>query len=340
MLNLEEINLSEEELLNSYDPDNEENNYHLPNHLYKELQLKQYRNICSEIIPNELYLASYFVASDHDCLRRHQITHIVNSAADICDSRYPEQFEYLAYYLKDINHEEISLILYPTIEWISGAIQRGGRVLVHCREGVSRSSTIVLAYLMWRFNISFETAHDRVRKVRPICNPNTGFTCQLLVLGKKLGTSSQAAAATDKTAVLLFRIGLRHPKEPALLLLPTEMPSTWPLFDPRFAWVMQQDSQVILWLGSKMAADETQVRAAAIQHIRWLEMFERRVCTLVVGCEGSEPPELWQALGLYQAPAQQGLAATKQCFDQDFADLRLRATRTTWVDVTSTTEQA
>merc|ERR1711933_19173 len=165
--------MSEEELINSYDPNNEENNYHLPNHLYKQLQLTHYRQVCSEVVSGAVFIAGYQVAGDGECLHKHGITHIVNTAADVCENRFPDQFSYVTYYLKDTNSEDISLLFYRTLEWMQNAIKKGGRVLVHCREGVSRSSTMVIAYLMWRFNMSFEAAHEKIRKVRPICNPNT-----------------------------------------------------------------------------------------------------------------------------------------------------------------------
>mmetsp|Transcript_76048 Transcript_76048/g.211346 ORF Transcript_76048/g.211346 Transcript_76048/m.211346 type:complete len:769 (-) Transcript_76048:21-2327(-) len=334
MLNLEEINMSEEELINSYDPENEENNYHLPHHLYKQLQLKQYRNACSEIVEKAVYLSSYQVASNLECLRKHRITHIVNTAADICDNCFPDQFQYLTYYLKDTNYEEISLLFYRTFDWIQNAISRSGCVLVHCKEGVSRSSTMVLAYLMWRFSISFETAHERVRKVRPICNPNTGFTCQLLLLGKKLGLSGQRAQATPVAdRISIYRVGPHNPKEPFLLLLPFDIsdPTVRPLFDPRFGWVVSRGEQLVLWLGSQVP-DREATKAAVAQHARWLEKFERCQCTLVVCSEGAEAPELWHALGV-QAPLAdddcQALAAPRQCFNGDFEVLRAESEAST-----------
>jgi predicted protein tyrosine phosphatase len=189
MLNLEEINRSEEDLMNSYDPSNPENNYHLPNHLNKRCQMAQYRQACSEVVPGAVYISSYKVPSDWACLKQHQITHIVNMAADVCENMYLDAFSYLTYYMKDSNSEDLTPIFYRTLEWMQKAIDSGGRVLVHCREGVSRSATMVLAYLMWRFKMTFDAALESLQKVRPICNPNTGFTCQLLVLGKKLGVS-------------------------------------------------------------------------------------------------------------------------------------------------------
>merc|ERR1712107_158161 len=126
-------------MIKSYDPDNPDNNYHLTNQFCKQMQLNKYRPICSEIIEGALYLASYAVASDLDTLQKHGITHIVNAAGDVCESCFPEQFTYLTYYLKDTNQEAIQLYFYKTIEFIDQAISTKGRVLVHCREGVSRS---------------------------------------------------------------------------------------------------------------------------------------------------------------------------------------------------------
>ena len=37
-------------------------------------------------------------------------------------------------------------------------IKQDGNVLVHCRMGMSRSATLVIAYLMKKYNLSYEDA--------------------------------------------------------------------------------------------------------------------------------------------------------------------------------------
>lgn len=53
-------------------------------------------------------------------------------------------------------------------------------VLVHCREGCSRSTTVVIAYLMKKFDLSFEVAYSYVKKKHPRTIPNKNFTKQLM----------------------------------------------------------------------------------------------------------------------------------------------------------------
>ena len=50
--------------------------------------------------------------------------------------------------------------------------QDGSNVLVHCRLGVNRSVTVVLAYLMRRCNFSFDGALELVRRKRHCAQPN------------------------------------------------------------------------------------------------------------------------------------------------------------------------
>ena len=54
-----------------------------------------------------------------------------------------------------------------------------GKVLVHCQAGISRSSTIVIAYLMKKKGISLETAFRETKKIRSIVEPNILFYSQL-----------------------------------------------------------------------------------------------------------------------------------------------------------------
>jgi protein-tyrosine phosphatase len=57
-----------------------------------------------------------------------------------------------------------------------------GNVLVHCSAGISRSVSIVVAYLMKENNMSYISAIDYVKKRRSIANPNYSFVQQLKTL--------------------------------------------------------------------------------------------------------------------------------------------------------------
>lgn len=52
-------------------------------------------------------------------------------------------------------------------------------IFVHCSAGVSRSVSVVIAYLMKEKNMSFPEALGHVQKIRPIANPNPSFVQQL-----------------------------------------------------------------------------------------------------------------------------------------------------------------
>ncbi|HXF28433.1 MAG TPA: dual specificity protein phosphatase family protein [Chlamydiales bacterium] len=55
-----------------------------------------------------------------------------------------------------------------------------GACLVHCRMGVSRSASFVIAYLMHTYKVSYEAALQFVRTKRPQVQPNQGFEMQLI----------------------------------------------------------------------------------------------------------------------------------------------------------------
>jgi len=62
----------------------------------------------------------------------------------------------------------------------------GQGVLVHCFAGVSRSATIVLAYLMQEHGMSYTEAMKFVKAARWFINPNEGFRKQLLQFQREL----------------------------------------------------------------------------------------------------------------------------------------------------------
>eukprot|EP00026_Physarum_polycephalum_P003029 Phypoly_transcript_03038.p1 GENE.Phypoly_transcript_03038~~Phypoly_transcript_03038.p1 ORF type:complete len:836 (+),score=135.47 Phypoly_transcript_03038:48-2510(+) len=127
-----------------------------------------------------LFLSSRIPTANKDLLRQNGISHILNCAGDHCTNHFPDDFNYKTYYISDSSGEDITCLFYETIDFIEDARLHGGSILIHCSQGVSRSSSFVILYLMWQFRWDFNKAHAWVRKIRFISNPNPGFTGQLM----------------------------------------------------------------------------------------------------------------------------------------------------------------
>lgn len=72
-------------------------------------------------------------------------------------------------------------MLHDCFDFIDEARSQGGRILVHCSQGVSRSATIVIAYCMWKLALPYDDVFDHVKKIRHVISPNVGFQCALAV---------------------------------------------------------------------------------------------------------------------------------------------------------------
>ncbi|XP_076837952.1 dual specificity phosphatase 28 [Brachyhypopomus gauderio] len=62
---------------------------------------------------------------------------------------------------------------------IHGEAKQGGRTVVYCKNGRSRSATICVAYLMKHRDLSLTDAFQVVKCARPVVEPNQGFWAQL-----------------------------------------------------------------------------------------------------------------------------------------------------------------
>jgi protein-tyrosine phosphatase len=90
------------------------------------------------------------------------------------------------YIIDDDEEENISHNFFEVHKIISEAVQNKKNVLVHCAAGMSRSATLVLAYLMIENRWSYNEAYQLVKSKRPIIEPNSGFVKQLKGLEYKL----------------------------------------------------------------------------------------------------------------------------------------------------------
>lgn len=77
--------------------------------------------------------------------------------------------------IKDTANVYIQGHFNPIAKWITGIINSGGTVFCHCYNGVSRSATIVIAYLMSDHAMPLDAAILLTRKARNSIYPNPGF---------------------------------------------------------------------------------------------------------------------------------------------------------------------
>ncbi|KAF8551665.1 hypothetical protein OG21DRAFT_1444842 [Imleria badia] len=79
----------------------------------------------------------------------------------------------------DSTDEDVLVHFLPSISFIQKELDKERGVLVHCQGGISRSATIVAAYLMYTLKLDPSAALDMIRAVRPHIDPNDGFREQL-----------------------------------------------------------------------------------------------------------------------------------------------------------------
>ncbi|XP_066495717.1 dual specificity protein phosphatase 2 [Tiliqua scincoides] len=131
-----------------------------------------------EILPF-LYLGSCYHSSNREVLESLGITAVLNVSSS-CPNHFEGQFLYKSIPVEDNQMAEISVWFQEAINFIDSVKNSGGRVLVHCQAGISRSATICLAYLIQSRRVRLEEAFDFVKQRRGVISPNFGFMGQLL----------------------------------------------------------------------------------------------------------------------------------------------------------------
>ncbi|CAG2109629.1 unnamed protein product, partial [Medioppia subpectinata] len=148
----------------------------------------------NEVFPR-LYISDGTTALCLSLLRRMGITHVLNASwgkdKSFCLVNTSQEF-YKSSDIDFLGVEALDISIYPlykhfgkSAEFIHEGLIGGGKVLVHCGEGISRSATLVLAYLMIKCGYTAQEAVAHVRTHRSIF-PNIGFLRQLCELNDQL----------------------------------------------------------------------------------------------------------------------------------------------------------
>eukprot|EP01017_Pseudomicrothorax_dubius_P047358 TRINITY_DN84_c0_g1_i2.p1 TRINITY_DN84_c0_g1~~TRINITY_DN84_c0_g1_i2.p1 ORF type:complete len:257 (+),score=36.72 TRINITY_DN84_c0_g1_i2:118-888(+) len=138
-----------------------------------------------------LYLGNLEAASNLALLHRHNIKSVLTVAGGTRLSYRRDDVHYHEVIpADDIESYDLSRWFDRAIDFIDDNRRRGYNVLVHCFAGVSRSATIIIAYLMSKYNWNYDSTTKFVRDRRPVIFPNFGFVDQLRRYERSLGYSN------------------------------------------------------------------------------------------------------------------------------------------------------
>lgn len=137
----------------------------------------------TEIIKN-LYIGNDKTARDEKWIRKHNIKLIVN-----CTYELPNYFikkiphlKYIKLELHDNIYEKIKEACIFSYGYIEKALKKGDAVLIHCYAGISRSSTVMIYYMVRHSNKELNCIWTYVKNIYPKAKPNINYRAQLRAL--------------------------------------------------------------------------------------------------------------------------------------------------------------
>ena len=130
---------------------------------------------CVEILKDKLYLGNYDFALNNELLKEKNISCILVCGSEL-ECRFPHEFKYLKINLNDYIEDSIIPYIDKCIKFINDS--QNNKIFVHCNAGISRSPSIIIAYLIKELNFSFKDALNFVKEKRYI-KPNEKFIKEL-----------------------------------------------------------------------------------------------------------------------------------------------------------------
>ena len=153
---------------------------------------------CSVILePNKtyggLFLGNNVASQDHKFLKENDVQVVIDMAGH--KNSYPKEVLEHHKTIAAFDHSsyDLSLHFQECFDYIHEHRTNRRNVLIHCVAGVSRSASIVIGYLMNKFDMDLENAYKFVRIKRTSIIPNRGFMSQLAKLDKELKTAKEEA---------------------------------------------------------------------------------------------------------------------------------------------------
>lgn len=136
-------------------------------------------------VTDYMAVSGYIPGRFLDILRNAGITHVLNLTPMRTPSDIIDALQVMHIKTRDKSTYDMHKHFDSACAFIDSCRNVNGRILVHCAGGISRSTTICIAYLINAEKMSFALAFEMVKKHRRCTNPNQGFCEQLLMYERK-----------------------------------------------------------------------------------------------------------------------------------------------------------
>ncbi|CCW63352.1 unnamed protein product [Phytomonas sp. EM1] len=146
-------------------------------------------------VKDGIFIGNITAAEDGEFLSMNKITHIINCTGDEIGNLFAgnPQFKYISFPWKDTLSSVCPTMLFDVsdeninraVQFIDEAVNSGNCVLVHSCYGISRSPTLVAAYLMIKYDWKLESAFSFLHMSHPDMLIKPHFLRQLRLFAKR-----------------------------------------------------------------------------------------------------------------------------------------------------------
>jgi predicted protein tyrosine phosphatase len=139
--------------------------------------IKEEKKYDADLIVTSLYLSSAAASGERDFIQKNRIVAIVNCCYSL-PNIFPTTLAYKNVRIDDSLDAPLMDYIPSTIKFIEEYMKQGS-VLVHCMAGISRSVSVVIAFLMKSQQLTYDDALTLVKTRRSVAKPNEWFASEL-----------------------------------------------------------------------------------------------------------------------------------------------------------------
>ena len=130
-------------------------------------------------ITSNLFMSGYYSACDINLLNANGINHVVNLTAHKNKNLHEDKIGYSSFSLADNSNFDLTSVLEEILSEIAKLLAKGKKILIHCKMGISRAPSIILAFMIRIQGMTYKEAFSKLQNINPKISPNFGFLLQL-----------------------------------------------------------------------------------------------------------------------------------------------------------------